>query len=173
MIFATSRSVFNINFYLGYLGVLFSEDNLHQVFLLILIHTQLCIPEYIFKLFLSCMCMLMWSLVLFGRWEKFLINIFLRPNVCNIFYNTWLIFIKLSYWALSLVPIILLCLETVQFQTVHYCNHFFAICPTWHHRFQFSEDSTHMLALENFNQLFYIHFENAACFTKSYHHVLP
>ena len=48
-----------LTLYLGYLGVLFSEDNLYQVLLLILMHTQLYIPEYIFKFFLSCMCMLM------------------------------------------------------------------------------------------------------------------
>ena len=72
------------------------------MFLLILIHTQLYIPEYIFKFFLYGMCMLTWSVVLIGRWKKFLINIFLTPNVCNIFYNNWLVFIKL-YWALSIV----------------------------------------------------------------------
>lgn len=90
---------------------------------------------------------LLTGFVLFGRWNKFLINILLWPNVCNVFCNIWLVFMKLSYH-IKPFPwfcIVLFCLETAQFQTVHHCNHFFAICPTWHHRFQFLEDPTYSL----------------------------
>lgn len=79
--------------------ILFSEDNLHQVFLLIL-YTHSCAFLNIFSNSFSPACACScdhWFL--FVHWGKFLINIFLRPNVV-----TFSIILTNIYKAIILSP---------------------------------------------------------------------
>lgn len=67
-----------LTLYMDYLGALFLEDNLCQVSLLNLEHTNLYIPEKHFSaLFLTCW---LTEFILFCRMKAFLINILLWSN---------------------------------------------------------------------------------------------
>lgn len=63
---------------MGYLGVLFLEDNLSQLALLSLVHTKLYISE---KYFQVCSPSFSFTGFLFCRLKEFLIKILLWQNV--------------------------------------------------------------------------------------------